>query len=94
MMRTATTLTVGLALAALLTGCRIQVDKDASGKEKTVQVDTPFGGVHVNTDKTTAADLGLPVYRLPSTSPAHASWSLERKLDAWREVFLSCELLN
>ena len=40
------------------------------------------------------AGLGLPVYRLPSTSPAHASWSLERKLDAWREVFLSCELLN
>jgi hypoxanthine-DNA glycosylase len=31
--------------------------------------------------------LGLPVYRLPSTSPAHASWSFERKRDAWREVF-------
>ena len=30
--------------------------------------------------------LGLPVYRLPSSSPAHASWSFERKLDAWREV--------
>jgi hypothetical protein len=25
-------------------------------------VDTPFGGVHVNTNQTTAADLGLPVY--------------------------------
>ncbi len=31
--------------------------------------------------------LGLPVYRLPSTSPANASWSFERKLAAWREVF-------
>ena len=31
--------------------------------------------------------LGLPVYRLPSSSPAHASWSFERKLAAWREVF-------
>lgn len=31
--------------------------------------------------------LGLPVYRLPSTSPANASWRFERKLDAWREVF-------
>ena len=30
--------------------------------------------------------LGLPVYRLPSTSPANASWSFERKLQAWREV--------
>jgi hypothetical protein len=25
-------------------------------------VDTPFGGIHVNTDQTTAADLGLPAY--------------------------------
>ncbi|MDB5868780.1 MAG: hypothetical protein JWP96_1112 [Polaromonas sp.] len=31
--------------------------------------------------------LGLPVYRLPSTSPANMSWSFERKLAAWREVF-------
>jgi hypoxanthine-DNA glycosylase len=31
--------------------------------------------------------LGLPVYKLPSTSPANASWSFERKLTAWREVF-------
>ena len=31
--------------------------------------------------------LGLPVYRLPSSSPANASWSFERKLAAWREVF-------
>ena len=32
------------------------------------------------------AALGLPVHKLPSTSPANASWSLERKLQAWREV--------
>ena len=31
--------------------------------------------------------LGLSVVRLPSTSPANASWSLERKLAAWRSVF-------
>jgi len=52
----------GLALAAGISGCRIHVDKDANGQEKNVQVDTPFGGVHVNTDQITASDLGLPVY--------------------------------
>ena len=26
-------------------------------------------------------------YKLPSTSPANASWSFERKLAAWRDVF-------
>lgn len=31
--------------------------------------------------------LGVPVHRLPSSSPANASWSFERKLAAWREVF-------
>jgi hypothetical protein len=51
-----------LVLAAGVAGCRIHVDKDANGQEKNVQVDTPFGGVHVNTDQTTAADLGLPAY--------------------------------
>jgi hypothetical protein len=51
-----------VALATAVAGCRIHVDKDANGKEKTVQVDTPFGGVHVNTDQVTAADLGLPAY--------------------------------
>ena len=62
MMREAAVLLAGLALAAGVTGCRVHVDKGANGEDKTVQVDTPFGGVHVNTDQTTAADLGLPVY--------------------------------
>ena len=60
--RTAATMVVSLALAAGMVGCRIHTEKDASGKDKKVQIDTPFGGVHVNTDQTTAADLGLPVY--------------------------------
>ena len=37
--------------------------------------------------------LGLPVYRLPSTSPANASWSFERKRLAWQEVFRLADLL-
>jgi hypoxanthine-DNA glycosylase len=32
--------------------------------------------------------LGLPVLRLPSSSPANASWSFARKLEAWRSVFV------
>jgi len=51
-----------LLLAAGIAGCRVQVDKGPNGEDKRVQVDTPFGGIHVNTDDTTAADLGLPVY--------------------------------
>jgi hypothetical protein len=61
-MRNAPTLAAGLALAIGLAGCRVQVEKGANGEDKNVQVDTPLGGVHVNTDQTTASDLGLPVY--------------------------------
>jgi hypoxanthine-DNA glycosylase len=34
-------------------------------------------------------NLGVDVVRLPSTSPANASWSFERKLVAWREAFIT-----
>lgn len=44
------------------------------------------GGESARHMKVTQA-LGLPVFKLPSTSPANASWSFERKLAAWREVF-------
>ena len=58
----AITLTLSLALAAGIAGCSVHVDKNANGEDKNVQVDTPFGGIHVNTNQTSAADLGLPVY--------------------------------
>lgn len=61
-MRSAALWALGLALACGLAGCRVNVNKGANGEDKSVQVDTPFGGVHVNTDQTTAAELGLPVY--------------------------------
>jgi hypoxanthine-DNA glycosylase len=44
------------------------------------------GGESARAMRVTAA-LGLPVHRLPSTSPANAGWSFERKLAAWRAVF-------
>jgi hypothetical protein len=62
MLRRSMVLPVGMAVAALLAGCRVNVQKDENGKEKTVQVDTPFGGIHVNTNQINAADLGLPAY--------------------------------
>jgi hypothetical protein len=61
-LRIATALVACLALAAGLLGCRVNVEKGANGEDKNVRVDTPFGGVHVNTGQTSAADLGLPVY--------------------------------
>lgn len=44
------------------------------------------GGESARAMRFTAA-LGVRVWRLPSTSPANASWSFERKLAAWREAF-------
>ncbi|MEO6747510.1 MAG: DNA-deoxyinosine glycosylase [Caldimonas sp.] len=44
------------------------------------------GGESARSMKLTQA-LGLSVVRLPSTSPANASWSFERKLEAWRAAF-------
>ncbi len=55
-------LAAALALAAGLAGCRVDVQKSANGQDKSVQVETPFGGVHVDTNQITAADVGLPVY--------------------------------
>jgi hypoxanthine-DNA glycosylase len=47
------------------------------------------GGASARAMRVTA-ELGLRVFRLPSTSPANASWSFERKLAAWREAFDAC----
>ncbi len=55
-------LSAALLLAITVCGCRVRTQEGANGESKQVQVDTPFGGVHVDTGQTTAADLGLPVY--------------------------------
>jgi len=75
-----------LALAAGLTGCWVHVDKDASGEDRNVRVDTPFGGVHVNTDQTTATDLGLPEYpgaQLVKDHDNHESADVHVGFGAW-----------
>ena len=58
----------GLLLGGLA-GCRVNVDKTSNGQDKHVRIDTPFGGIHVNTDQTTAADIGLPTY--PGATPVN-----------------------
>ena len=50
------------------------------------------GGESFRHARHTAA-LGVPVHRLPSTSPANASWSFASKLDAWRAVVAAQGLL-
>ncbi len=44
------------------------------------------GGESARAMRVTGA-LGLPVHRLPSSSPANASWSFDRKRAAWLAVF-------
>jgi hypothetical protein len=78
---------VALALLAGVTGCRVHVEKGANGEDKNVQVDTPFGGVHVNTDQTTAADLGLPVYpgaTMVTGDDMHKSADVHMGFGAWQ----------
>ena len=89
---TAATLALGLLGLA---GCRIHTEKYANGQDKNVQVDTPFGGIHVNTDQTTASDLGLPVY--PGAEPVkdhdnHQSADVRLGFGEWQK-FLKNEQL-
>lgn len=51
------------------------------------------GGESFKHAKHTAA-LSVPVHKLPSTSPANASWSFERKRQAWQAVFEAEDLLD
>lgn len=50
------------------------------------------GGESYKHAKHTAV-LGLPVLRLPSSSPANASWSLDRKRAAWHNAAVQAGLI-
>jgi hypothetical protein len=62
----------GMLLGSLLSvaGC-IRVEKDSNGDKKNVKIDTPLGGLHVRSDQTSAADLGLPAYPGAQVAPDH-----------------------
>jgi len=49
------------ALFFLLAGCSVNVKKNENGEDKKVDIDTPFGGIHVN-NGADVRDTGLPVY--------------------------------
>lgn len=54
------------------------------------------GGESFRHAKLVRASLGVehfPLVKLPSTSPANASWNFERKLAAWREAMVQAGLL-
>lgn len=63
----------GLMLGTLLaaTSCHVQVDKGDNGEDKNVRIETPLGGLHVRSDQTAAADLGLSVYPGAQVAPDH-----------------------
>lgn len=51
------------SLCLLLTGCIVVNKKDQNGKKQdNVSIVVPFAGIHVQTNQTSAADLGLSVY--------------------------------
>lgn len=55
------------------------------------------GGESFRHAKTVRAALGVehfPLVQLPSTSPANASWSFERKLAAWREAAVQAGIIS
>lgn len=55
------------------------------------------GGESFRHAKAVRAALGVehfPLVQLPSTSPANASWSFERKLAAWREAALQAGIMT
>jgi hypothetical protein len=56
-------LTACLITAALLLlgACSVNVKKDNNGQDKNVDINTPFGGIHVN-NNADVRDTGLPVY--------------------------------
>jgi hypothetical protein len=85
--RGAVALTAALVLGAWTAGCRLHVEKGANGEDKKVQMETPFGGIHVDTDQTTAADLGLPVYpgaELVRDDDSHKSADVHLGFGEWQ----------
>ena len=55
-----------ILVALVLPACNVKTEKSADGKDKNVEISTPFGGLKVNNDAD-ARDTGLPVF--PNSRP-------------------------
>ncbi len=60
----------------LLAACSVNVKKNGEGQDQNVDINTPFGGIHVN-QNVDVRDTGLPVY--PGARPKQKSGSGEEK---------------
>jgi hypothetical protein len=86
MRRRIVVLLAGLGTMMWVAGCKVRVDNGAGGDQKKVQVDTPFGGIRVNTGQTTAADVGLPAYpgaQLVTDDDNHKSADVHMGFGEW-----------
>ena len=58
----APTVCVACAVAlSLLSACSVNVKKEANGDDKQVDINSPFGGIHVD-KQADASDVGLAIY--------------------------------
>jgi hypothetical protein len=64
------------ATLLLLTACSVNVKKNNDGEDKNVDIDTPFGGIHVK-NGADVRDTGLPVY--PGSQPKQKGDSNDEK---------------
>lgn len=53
---------LGLIAAMMMIGCSIHASKDEKGKDKDVDIKTPFGSLSVHKGSGDAKDTGLPLY--------------------------------
>jgi hypothetical protein len=79
---------LGLSLlAVVLSGCKVQVDKSSNGEGDNVKIATPFGGISVNKDQTSAAELGLPAYpgsNLDTGGDGNRSAKVDMGFGSWK----------
>ena len=76
-----------VVLLASATGCKVQVNKSSNGEGDNVKIATPFGGIDINKDQTSPAELGLPAYPgsvLDTASDGSRSAKVDMGFGSWK----------